>query len=288
MKRIIIFLLMTCTFLTACSSKLDKDDLDNYYTSLVDSYCDGLIPIYEEDLPDSKIKKNYENTLSKLEKLQKKYSNKESEYKKYFEQIKKLNIGMLKEYKGLVKAKADGDQAYDDGVLLQDIANKYRDGETTDKQEYLSQLIEDSEAQDEIETEKTYDTDIYSSDSYYESSSDSTTLDSSSTTSSSNISFENANALAKAHQYSTIMHMSKAAIYEQLTSEYGEKFSAEAAQYAIDNMTADFNNNALTKAKEYQESMAMSPEDIREQLTSEYGEKFTPEEADYAIQHLND
>ncbi|EME8213496.1 Ltp family lipoprotein [Enterococcus faecium] len=195
---------------------------------------------------------------------------------------------MLKEYKGLVKAKADGDQAYDDGVLLQDIANKYRDGETTDKQEYLSQLIEDSEAQDEIETEKTYDTDIYSSDSYYESSSDSTTLDSSSTTSSSNISFENANALAKAHQYSTIMHMSKAAIYEQLTSEYGEKFSAEAAQYAIDNMTADFNNNALTKAKEYQESMAMSPEDIREQLTSEYGEKFTPEEADYAIQHLND
>ncbi|MDK7829779.1 Ltp family lipoprotein, partial [Enterococcus faecalis] len=84
------------------------------------------------------------------------------------------------------------------------------------------------------------------------------------------------------------MHMSKAAIYDQLTSEYGEKFSAEAAQYAIDNMIADFNANALAKAKEYQESMAMSPEEIREQLTSEYGEKFTPEEADYAIQHLNE
>ncbi|MGC4707350.1 Ltp family lipoprotein [Enterococcus faecium] len=286
MKRIIIFLLMTCTFLTACNSKLDKDDLDNYYTSLVDSYCDGLIPIYEEDLPDSKIKKNYENALSELEKLQEKYSNKESEYKKYFEAIKKLNTGMIKEYRGLVKAKSDEDQAYDDGVLIQDIANKYRDGKTTDKQEYLSQLIEDSEAQDEIE--ETYDSDNYSSDTYYESSSESITSDSSTTASSSNISFENANALAKAHQYSTIMHMSKAAIYEQLTSEYGEKFSAEAAQYAIDNMTADFNANALTKAKEYQESMAMSPEEIREQLTSEYGEKFTPEEADYAIQHLND
>lgn len=286
MKRIIIFLLMTCTFLTACSSKLDKDDLDNYYTSLVDSYCDGLIPIYEEDLPDSKIKKNYENTLSELENLQEKYSNKESEYKKYFEAIKKLNTGMIKEYRGLVKAKSDEDQAYDDGVLIQDIANKYRDGKTTDKQEYLSQLVEDSETQNEIE--ETYDSDIYSSDTYYENSSESITSDSSTTASSSNMSFENANALAKAHQYSSVMHMSKAAIYDQLTSEYGEKFSAEAAQYAIDNMTADFNANALAKAKEYQESMAMSPEEIREQLTSEYGEKFTPEEADYAIQHLNE
>lgn len=286
MKRIIIFLLMTCTFLVACNSKLDKDDLDNYYISLVDSYCDGLIPIYEEDLPDSKIKKNYENTLSELENLQEKYSNKESEYKKYFEAIKKLNIGMIKEYRGLVKAKSDEDQAYDDGVLIQDIANKYRDGKTTDKQEYLSQLVEDSETQNEIE--ETYDSDIYSSDTYYENSSESITSDSSTTASSSNVSFEDANALAKAHQYSSIMHMSKAAIYDQLTSEYGEKFSAEAAQYAIDNMTADFNANALAKAKEYQESMAMSPEEIREQLTSEYGEKFTPEEADYAIQHLNE
>lgn len=43
--------------------------------------------------------------------------------------------------------------------------------------------------------------------------------------------------------------MSKAGIYEQLTSEYGEKFSAEAAQYAIDNMEADWNANALKKLK---------------------------------------
>ncbi len=84
------------------------------------------------------------------------------------------------------------------------------------------------------------------------------------------------------------MHMSKAGIYDQLTSEYGEKFSPEAAQYAVDNVKADWNANALAKAKEYQDSMAMSPEAIRDQLTSDYGEKFTPSEADYAIQHLND
>ncbi|EMW5582098.1 Ltp family lipoprotein [Enterococcus faecalis] len=191
-------------------------------------------------------------------------------------------MGMIKEYKGLVKAKSNKDLAYDDGVLMQDIANKYRDGKTTDKQEYLSQLIENSETQDETENNNTYTSDTYDESSSNNSASDSYT------TPSSNVSFEDANALAKAHQYSTTMHMSKAAIYDQLTSEYGEKFSAKSAQYAIDNMVADFNANALAKAKEYQQSMAMSAEEIREQLTSEYGEKFTPEEADYAIQHLND
>ena len=83
-----------------------------------------------------------------------------------------------------------------------------------------------------------------------------------------------------------MMHMSKQGIYDQLTSEYGEKFSPEAAQYAIDNMQADWNANALEKSKSYQEQMAMSPEAIRDQLVSDSGEKFTQEEADYAIANL--
>jgi TM2 domain-containing membrane protein YozV len=98
---------------------------------------------------------------------------------------------------------------------------------------------------------------------------------------------EYTSALTKAKTYSDFMHMSKAGIYDQLTSPYGEQFSAEAAQYAVDNVQADWNANALAKAKTYQESMAMSPSAIRDQLISEYGEKFTPEEADYAIANLN-
>lgn len=94
-------------------------------------------------------------------------------------------------------------------------------------------------------------------------------------------------ALKKAKSYSDIMHMSKKGVYDQLTSEYGEKFSAEAAQYAVDNLEADWKANALAKAKSYQETMSMSPEAIRDQLTSEYGEKFTAEEANYAIENLN-
>lgn len=93
-------------------------------------------------------------------------------------------------------------------------------------------------------------------------------------------------ALKKAQAYSDSMHMSKLGIYDQLTSEYGEKFPTEAAQYAIDNVTADWNKNALEKAKTYRESMSMSKSAIQEQLTSEYGEKFTEDEAQYAINNL--
>ena len=81
--------------------------------------------------------------------------------------------------------------------------------------------------------------------------------------------------------------MSKAGIYDQLISEYGEKFTEEEAQYAIDHVQVDWNANALQKAKNYQETMGMSPAAIKDQLTSEYGEKFTEEEAQYAIDHLD-
>ena len=93
-------------------------------------------------------------------------------------------------------------------------------------------------------------------------------------------------ALRKAEQYSELMHMSKKGIYDQLTSEYGEKYSPEAAQYAVDNMKADWNANALAKAKDYQDMMDMSPAAIYDQLVSEYGEQFTPEEAQYAVDNL--
>ena len=81
--------------------------------------------------------------------------------------------------------------------------------------------------------------------------------------------------------------MSKEGIREQLSSENGGKFSQQAAQYAVDNLQADYNANALAKAREYQETMHMRPAAIQEQLTSQYGEKFTQEEAAYAVQHLN-
>ena len=70
------------------------------------------------------------------------------------------------------------------------------------------------------------------------------------------------NALAKAESYNSLMNMSKQAIYDQLTSEYGEGFPAEAAQYAVDNLQADYNANALAKAESYSNNMHMSKQGI--------------------------
>lgn len=93
-------------------------------------------------------------------------------------------------------------------------------------------------------------------------------------------------ALKKAELYAETMYMSKAGIYDQLTSEYGENFPPEAAQYAIDNIQFDWKKGALKKARTYAETMSMSDSAIYDQLISDYGEKFTPEEAQYAIDNL--
>lgn len=44
-------------------------------------------------------------------------------------------------------------------------------------------------------------------------------------------------ALNRANAYSDTLHMPKADIYEQLISAYGDYFSADAAQYAVDHLT---------------------------------------------------
>lgn len=101
-----------------------------------------------------------------------------------------------------------------------------------------------------------------------------------------NVPREHKAALNKAKLYASTLYMSKAGIYDQLTSKYGENFPAEAAQYAIDNLVWDWKENALKKAETYAEMMSMSNSAIYDQLISEYGEKFTKEEAQYAIDNL--
>ena len=101
-------------------------------------------------------------------------------------------------------------------------------------------------------------------------------------------SIEFQNALKQAETYSEMMNMSKQAIFDQLTSEYGGRFDDDAAQYAIDNLNADYKKNALESAKTYQNMMSMSKGAIYDQLVSEYGGQFTAEEAQYAIDHLDD
>ena len=93
-------------------------------------------------------------------------------------------------------------------------------------------------------------------------------------------------ALGKAKSYNSLFHMSKKRMYRQLTSEF-DKFSNDAAQYAIDHLEADYKYNALFNAKNYRKLFNMSKSGLFNQLTS-YIDGFTEEEANYAIQHLDD
>ena len=92
-------------------------------------------------------------------------------------------------------------------------------------------------------------------------------------------------ALGKAKSYNSLFHMSKKRMYRQLTSEF-DKFSNDAAQYAIDHLEADYKYNALFNAKNYRKLFNMSKAGLFNQLTS-YIDGFT-EEANYAINHLDD
>lgn len=83
------------------------------------------------------------------------------------------------------------------------------------------------------------------------------------------------------------MHMSKDGIYEQLTSDAGDQFSEDDAQYAVDHLKADYKKNALESAKSYRDDQNMSKNAIYDQLTSSYGDKFTEEQAQYAVDNLD-
>lgn len=101
-----------------------------------------------------------------------------------------------------------------------------------------------------------------------------------------NVPNEYKSALKKAELYAKTMNMSKSAINDQLTSDYGEKFSQESAKYAIDNFQFDWKANALKKAESYAKTMNMSKQGTYDQLVSELGEKFTEDEAQYAVDNI--
>lgn len=101
-----------------------------------------------------------------------------------------------------------------------------------------------------------------------------------------NVSREYRNALQSAYDYLDTMPFSKQGLYDQLTSEYGGQFPADAAQYAIDNVNTDWKENAVKEAENYLDTFPMSRDELYDQLVSEYGGQYTPEEAQYAVDQV--
>ena len=92
------------------------------------------------------------------------------------------------------------------------------------------------------------------------------------------------NALRSAQQYLDFAGFSEAGLYDQITSEYADQYSPEAAQYALENVNADYFAEAVESAENYLDTMPMSGPELYDQLTSEYGEQFTAEQAQHAVE----
>ncbi len=102
----------------------------------------------------------------------------------------------------------------------------------------------------------------------------------SSSSQSSKVPLEYTNAKIKAEEYINHSSFSKISLYKQL--QY-EKFSDEAANFAVENISTNWNKQAVNKAKEYMESMDISKEKLKDQLLYE---GFTDSEITYALNNI--
>jgi hypothetical protein len=77
---------------------------------------------------------------------------------------------------------------------------------------------------------------------------------------------------------------SQYSLTQQLTSQYGEGFSAADAEFAINYLNPDWYQQARESAQNYLDSgQGFSRSDLLEQLTSKDGEGFTTGQAEYAV-----
>ena len=93
----------------------------------------------------------------------------------------------------------------------------------------------------------------------------------------SGLSREYENAMKSAESYLNYSGFSKEELYDQLIYE---KYSEEAARYAVENVDTDWKENAVRDAESYLQLSSFSKQELYDQLIFE---KYTPEEAKYAV-----
>ncbi|WP_368496886.1 Ltp family lipoprotein [Herbiconiux sp. A18JL235] len=94
-------------------------------------------------------------------------------------------------------------------------------------------------------------------------------------------------AVRSDQSYLSFSAFSRVGLTEQLTSEYGEGFTPEDAEFAIAYLRStgavDWNQEAAESAKSYLEIQGFSRDGLYEQLASEYGEGVTPDQANFGL-----
>lgn len=89
------------------------------------------------------------------------------------------------------------------------------------------------------------------------------------------------NAVRTATQYLSMQGFSRNGLIQQLSSDFGDRYSVSDATAAVDSLNVDWNQQAARSAKQYLEMQGFSCKGLIEQLSSSAGEKFTKSQATY-------
>ena len=200
------------------------------------------------------------NTVSQEEYNELQESNKEIEekldsvskerddYKKLYEENKeeaKLYLELDDNEKQIVDAKIDEVNKATEEQLAQEKAQKEAEEKARKEEEERQKAEEEARKQEEQRKATEYD-----------------------------------NVVKTARNYLNFMSFSRKGLIEQLVYE---GYSTESAEYAVDNIGADWNEQCAKKAKDYLEFMSFSREGLYEQLAYE---GFTDEQIQYGLSQV--
>jgi hypothetical protein len=105
------------------------------------------------------------------------------------------------------------------------------------------------------------------------------TATSSGSATSGNLTAAQRNAVRSANSYLQLSGFSRQGLIDQLSSEYGEKFSVGDATVAVDSLSIDWNTQAARSAASYLKLSGFSCQGLIDQLSSAHGDKYTVEQA---------
>jgi hypothetical protein len=89
------------------------------------------------------------------------------------------------------------------------------------------------------------------------------------------------NAVRSANAYLKLSGFSRRGLIDQLSSEFGDKFSVADATVAVDSLNTNWNTQAARSAASYLKVSGFSCRGLIDQLSSEHGDKYTVEQATY-------
>lgn len=87
------------------------------------------------------------------------------------------------------------------------------------------------------------------------------------------------NAVRSASSYLKMSGFSRQGLIDQLSSEYGDRFSVSDATVAVDSLDTDWRLQAARSAASYLKMSGFSCQGLIEQLSSQHGDKYTVEQA---------